>query len=143
MNATFWKDKRVLITGHTGFKGSWLALVLIEAGAQVTGISLEPENYPNLYCNLDLHKRFFNSHILNILDFNALNEIIGFCQPHIVIHLAGLSGLKKCESEPKKAFKINVEGTANVVKGCLKINAKLIFISSREVYGETINKKSK
>lgn len=70
-------------------------------------------------------------------------ERIKELNPDVVIHLTGLTGLKKCETESKKAFEINVKGTTNVVKGCLKINAKLVFISSREVYGETINKKSK
>lgn len=70
-------------------------------------------------------------------------EKIKKIDPDVVIHLAGFSGLKKCESEPEKAFEINVKGTLNVVKGCLKSDAKLIFISTREVYGETIDKRSK
>ena len=69
-------------------------------------------------------------------------KIIETLNPDIIIHLAALSGLKKCENDPKKAFEVNVTGTENVVEGCLKTNAKLIFISSREVYGSTINEKS-
>ena len=87
-------------------------------------------------------KKIAKTEYVSVTEKKIIDKI-KLLNPDIVIHLAGLSGLKKCESEPKKAFKINVEGTANVVKGCLKINAKLIFISSREVYGETINKKSK
>jgi len=69
-------------------------------------------------------------------------DIIEKLNPDVVIHLAALSGLKKCEINKDKAFETNVIGTENIVKGCMKINAKLIFISSREVYGKTINKKS-
>ena len=69
-------------------------------------------------------------------------KIIETLNPDIIIHLAALSGLKKCENDPKKAFEVNVTGTKNIVEGCLKTNAKLIFISSREVYGSTINEKS-
>ncbi len=69
-------------------------------------------------------------------------KTIEILNPDIIIHLAALSGLKKCENDPKKAFEVNVTGTENVVEGCLNTNAKLIFISSREVYGSTINEKS-
>ena len=64
-------------------------------------------------------------------------------KPDVVIHMAALTGISKCEHDPKKAFLVNVLGTYNVIKGCLKSNSKLIFISSREVYGDTKTKKVK
>jgi len=73
---------------------------------------------------------------------NNLSEIIAKNKPDVVVHLAALTGLKKCNEFPEKAFEINVYGTHNVVKACLTASCKLIFISSREVYGETINETS-
>ena len=64
-------------------------------------------------------------------------KIIQNSNPDVVIHLAAFSGLKKCEENPEMAFDTNVVGTSNVIEGCLKANAKLVFISTREVYGST------
>ena len=69
-----------------------------------------------------------------------LSEIINNQNPEVVIHLAALTGLVKCHDDPNNAFKINIFGTYNVVKSCTNVGCKLIFISSREVYGETISK---
>ena len=71
-----------------------------------------------------------------------LSETVEKHQPDVVIHLAALTGLVKCNKSPEKAFKINVYGTHNVVKACLRASCKLVFLSSREVYGETINETS-
>lgn len=69
-------------------------------------------------------------------------NVIEKLKADVIIHLAAMTGLKKCEMNKDKAFETNVTGTENIVKGCMKTNSKLIFISSREVYGQTINKKS-
>jgi len=74
---------------------------------------------------------------------NKISEVIVKHKPDVVIHLAALTGLKNCEEDPEAAFKVNVDGTINVIQGCIQSNSKLIFISSREVYGETLGKKSK
>ena len=74
---------------------------------------------------------------------NKLSEIVSKNKPDVVIHLAALTGLKKCNESPEKAFEINIYGTHNVVKACLTASCKLIFLSSREVYGETINETSR
>ena len=74
---------------------------------------------------------------------NKISEVIVKHKPDVVIHLAALTGLKKCEEDSEEAFKVNVYGTFNVIQGCIRSNSKLIFISSREVYGETLEKKSK
>lgn len=68
-----------------------------------------------------------------------IEQVILKHRPDVVIHLAALTGLKRCHDDPEKAFKINVYGTFNVVNSCIKTKSKLIFISSREVYGETLN----
>ena len=76
------------------------------------------------------------------IENDDIEKIVKKYTPDIVIHLAALSGLKKCENNPSKAFMINVCGTINVVKACISEKCKLIFISSREVYGETIKNES-
>ena len=74
---------------------------------------------------------------------NDFSEIISTYKPDIIIHLAALTGLTKCNNDPKKAFSINVCGTFNVIESCKKNNSRLIFISSREVYGETLGDKTR
>jgi len=72
-----------------------------------------------------------------------MTEVISKHKPDVVLHLSALTGLTKCNNDPKKAFSINVNGTFNVIQGCLENNSRLIFISSREVYGETLSGKIK
>ena len=78
----------------------------------------------------------------NTEDFK-ISEVITKHSPDVIVHLAALTGLKKCHDDPEKAFKVNVFGTFNALNACSKTSSKFIFISSREVYGETINEKSK
>ena len=77
------------------------------------------------------------------IEDNSFQKIMLKHKPEVVIHLAAKSGLKNCEENPDSAFNCNVFGTYNVIKTCAEINSKLIFISSREVYGETINESTK
>ena len=89
-------------------------------------------------------KPFFEDHNVEveegIIEEDHLSEIIKNKNPDVVVHLAALTGLVKCHNDPQNAFKNNVYGTYNVVNACSNIGCKLIFISSREVYGETLNK---
>ena len=84
----FWACRRVLLTGHTGFKGSWLALWLSELGARVTGVGLEPDTTPNLFGQLELARRLERHHIADIREPEALAQIVQDCQPQVVFHLA-------------------------------------------------------
>ena len=79
---------------------------------------------------------------IGTVESNDVENIIKKHKPEVVIHLAALSGLKKCEDNPSEAFMMNVFGTLNVVKACISEKCKLIFLSSREVYGETIKNES-
>jgi UDP-glucose 4-epimerase len=78
-----------------------------------------------------------------VIEENKLSQIIEFHKPDVVIHLAALTGLVKCHNDPQNAFKTNVYGTHNVANSCANLRCKLIFISSREVYGETIDKSTR
>ena len=84
----FWRDKKVFLTGHTGFKGSWLSLWLASMGARVTGYALAPNTIPNLYDVLGLNALMEKSNIADIRDFRALQKAVVEADPHVVIHMA-------------------------------------------------------
>ena len=83
----FYRGKRVLVTGHTGFKGTWLCAILLQAGAQVTGYALEPPTDPSVFALTDMEKRI-NSVIGDIRDLARLRQTFEECRPEIVIHMA-------------------------------------------------------
>lgn len=83
----FYKNKKVLITGHTGFKGSWLSEILVNWGAEVSGFSLEPPTEPNLFSLLELDSKI-DSHIGDIRDLEKLKNLFKETEPEIVMHLA-------------------------------------------------------
>lgn len=109
----FYKDKVVLVTGHTGFKGSWLCKILIMSGAKVVGYSLLPPTEPNLFSYLKLDKQMV-SIIGDIRDLEKLNEVFDKYQPEIVFHLAAQPIVRDSYSEPVYTYDVNVMGTVNV-----------------------------
>lgn len=111
----FWNEKRVLITGHTGFKGGWLAFWLKYVGAKVCGYSLPAESSPNLFEDLSLGNEIdsINGDIRDLTSFqNALNEF----KPEIVFHLAAQSLVRKSYREPVETYSTNVIGTVNILE---------------------------
>lgn len=111
----FFRGKRVLLTGHTGFKGAWLAIWLRELGATVCGVSLKPPTNPSIY---DLTKldSLVDSHIADIRDGEALKGIVGQFDPQIVFHLAAQPLVRDSYEEPVSTFATNVMGTVNVLE---------------------------
>ena len=119
-DCNFWHNKRVLLTGHTGFKGGWLALWLHRLGAQVTGISLPPITSPNLF---DLAKinELSISHFCDIRNIEALTTLFSSAQPEVVFHLAAQPLVRHSYQKPVDTFGTNVMGTAHVNNRLLNI----------------------
>lgn len=109
--AGIYKDKNVLITGHTGFKGSWLAFWLQHLGAKVTGFSLSPPTQPNHYDLLNLE---CNSMIGDIRDLGKLSDVFQQARPSIVFHLAAQPLVRYSYQQPKETFEVNTIGTVNI-----------------------------
>lgn len=109
--------KRVLVTGHTGFKGSWLSLWLGHLGAEVVGISLEPKTQPNHWHLLDLESNIQN-HELDIRNSTDLTGVFKATQPEVVFHLAAQPLVRRSYLDPLETWSTNVMGTANVLEAC-------------------------
>ncbi|MBR1842188.1 MAG: CDP-glucose 4,6-dehydratase [Oscillospiraceae bacterium] len=113
----FYRGKRVFVTGHTGFKGSWLCRILVNAGAIVTGYSLEPPTEPNLFSLAGLEGRM-TSIIGDIRDMDKLLDAFNEAQPEIVFHLAAQPIVRDSYKMPRYTYETNVMGTVNVLECC-------------------------
>ena len=115
----YYRGKRVLVTGHTGFKGSWLCSMLLHSGARVSGYALEPQTEPALFHLARLSDRM-DSTIGDIRDFSALKETFERVQPQVVFHLAAQPLVLESYRRPRETYEINVMGTVNVME-CIRI----------------------
>lgn len=131
----FWRDKRVLLTGHTGFKGSWLTLWLHRLGAKVTGISLPPATEPSLYAKAKIDT-LCQSHFCDIRDTTALTELIQAAHPEIVFHLAAQPLVRASYREPRATFATNVMGTVHVLDALRGIESArvAVMVTTDKVY---------
>ena len=120
MDLSFYKGKKVLVTGHTGFKGTWLCRILINVGAQVTGYSLNPPTEPNLFSMADVESRM-NSVIGDIRDLDHLKKVFEQTQPEIVLHLAAQPIVRDSYKDPVYTYETNVMGTVNICE-CVRLN---------------------
>ena len=114
-NADFWRGKRVLMTGHTGFKGSWLSLWLQSMGAKLRGIALEPPTEPALFAVARVAEGM-EHRVTDIRDFVAVKAQMDEFQPEIVIHMAAQPLVRLSYSEPVETFRTNVMGTVHVLE---------------------------
>jgi CDP-glucose 4,6-dehydratase len=133
INAEFWRGRRVLITGHTGFKGGWLASWLIESGAQVTGFALPPSTMPSYFELCQLGRRM-KSIVGDVRDYSSVESAIREAKPEIVFHLAAQSLVLRSYAEPVATFAANVMGTAHVleaIRGIDSVRAVVIVTSDK------------
>ena len=116
----FYRGKRVLVTGHTGFKGSWLCRILINAGAIVTGYSQNPPTNPNLFSLAGLEENM-HSIIGDIRDVEHLSKVFDETQPEIVLHLAAQPIVRDSYKDPRYTYETNVMGTVNILE-CVRLH---------------------
>jgi len=118
-NETY-SGRRVLITGHTGFKGSWLSLLLTELGAEVFGYALEPPTTPSLFKEAGLDE-LVTSKIADIRDLDILQDFLRKVEPEIVIHMAAQPLVRESYKTPVETYAINVMGTVNLLEACRNV----------------------
>ena len=116
MNPEFWQGRSVFLTGHTGFKGGWIALWLSRLGAKVHGYALAPPTTPNFYSETKLRERVQNSDLGDIRDLRKLTSAMRVAKPSIVIHMAAQSLVRESYKTPVETFTANVIGTVNVLE---------------------------
>ncbi len=133
MNTSFWKDKRVLITGHSGFKGGWLTTFLRMLNAKVVGYSLSPPSEPNLFQAAEISDGIISC-VGDIRDLSNFTEFLSSHEPQIIIHMAAQSLVSNSYEDPVETFTTNVLGTVNVlesVRSCPSVKVVLIVTSDK------------
>jgi len=138
----FWKNKKVFLTGHTGFKGSWFAIFLNLLGAKVTGYSLKPKEKINFFRLANLNKIFEKSFFGDIRDYKKLKECILNSSPDMIVHMAAQPLVRLSYNLPKYTFEVNTLGTINVLNIINEINTVKtgLIITTDKVYANE-NKK--
>jgi CDP-glucose 4,6-dehydratase len=130
----FWAGRRVMVTGHTGFKGAWLAFWLAERGASVCGLALAPEPGPSLYQQLGLGGRV-DSVFADINDAVQLNAVMSRARPEIVFHLAAQALVRRSYAEPVETFATNVLGTVQLLQAVRGSEARaVVVVTSDKAY---------
>lgn len=139
----FYKGRKVLITGHTGFKGSWMSYLLNLLGAEVVGVALEPSTSPALFNILNLDKKI-DSRIVDIRNLQTLMEVFDQVQPEIVIHMAAQPLVIDSYKNPVYTYDVNVMGTVNIcecvrthssVKSFVNVTTDKVYLNNEWVYG--------
>lgn len=135
MNSEFWKNRRVFLTGHTGFKGSWMALWLQDLGAKVTGFSLAPNTEPALFDEADVASGM-TSIIGDIRDGQALAAAMAAAKPEVVIHMAAQPLVRESYADPVGTYATNVMGTVNLLEAVRKTPGvrSVVVVTTDKVY---------
>jgi len=135
VDRSFWSGRRVLVTGHTGFKGSWLCSWLLQMGAEVFGYALAPEGDPTLFEVLGLEHQL--DHELNdIRDQTALDRRFAACQPELVFHLAAQPLVRRSYREPDLTFETNIMGSLRVMEAARRCESTrgIVYVTSDKCY---------
>ena len=125
---SFYKGKKVLVTGHTGFKGSWLCRLLLKLGAEVTGYALEPPTQPDLFQLLDVESQM-HSVTGDIRDLEKMKQVFAEAQPEIVLHLAAQPIVRESYKNPVYTYETNVMGTVNILEAVRQCKSVKSFLN--------------
>lgn len=136
INRSFWLNKNVLITGHTGFKGSWLSLWLLELGAKLSGIGLSPKTKPSLFHELEISKKFDNIYTEDIRNSIKIQQLIKKIEPDIVFHLAAQPLVRESYKDPLGTWSTNVMGSLNILYALSELNRQcsVVMVTTDKVY---------
>lgn len=139
----FWKNKKIIVTGHTGFTGSWLSMVLIFFGAKIYGISLKPNTKPSLFNLLNLRKKIKKNYFCDINNLNRMKKIFNKVKPDAVFHLAAQPLVIHSIQNPIDTFKTNILGTANVCEASRNLQKlkRLLIVTTDKCYENKNSKK--
>ena len=132
---SYYQGKRVLLTGHTGFKGAWMSEWLLGLGADLVGVSLEPNTTPSLFDQLDLASRM-EHHILDICEGEQLVDLVKDAQPDIVFHLAAQPLVRYSYESPVETFSTNIMGTIHLMEGIRQLTKRCeaVMITTDKCY---------
>lgn len=135
LDSDFWSGKRVLVTGHTGFKGSWLCLWLSEMGAQVTGLSIDPPSETNLFTEARVADGMDDQRC-DLRDLEATRAVFEKAQPEVVIHMAAQSLVRPSYDDPVATYAANVMGTVHVMEAARHIDGlqSMVIVTSDKCY---------
>jgi CDP-glucose 4,6-dehydratase len=138
MNQSFWQRRRVLVTGHTGFKGAWLTLWLQRLGAEVHGLALEPPTSPSMFASCNVARVLASDSRIDIRDFTRLQGVLQEVQPEIIFHLAAKAIVRDCHESPLDAYSTNVMGTANLLQAVRSLTCvrALVVVTSDKCYAD-------
>jgi CDP-glucose 4,6-dehydratase len=128
VNRSFWKGRRVFLTGHTGFKGSWFSLWLNSLGATVTGYALDPPTQPNLFEQAQIAGTV-HTISADIRDFSRLKSAIEECHPGIVIHMAAQSVVRRGYEDPIETYSSNVMGTVHLLEALRQLKRPCVVVN--------------
>ncbi len=136
INRDWARGCRILLTGHTGFKGAWLALWLEQLGAEVVGFSLSPEPGPNLFVDADVAPRMHSSRIGDLRDDRAIASCVREARPELILHLAAQPLVRRSYREPLTTFETNVMGTARLLEATRSVDSvrAIIVVTSDKCY---------
>lgn len=128
-------NRKVLVTGHTGFKGSWLCLLLTQLGAQVYGYALEPPTEPSLFKEANIHE-LVNSQIGDIRDLKQLQTYIQKIEPEVIIHMAAQPLVRDSYKIPVETYSTNVMGTVNLLESCRNVSSvrAIVIVTTDKCY---------
>ena len=128
MDSNFWKNKKVLLTGHTGFKGSWLSLWLQKLGVDLVGFSKSIPTKPSLFELADVEKNM-TSIMGDITHIERITDVVKQHNPEIIIHMAAQSLVHKSYDQPLETFSTNIMGTVNLLEAIRNTSKKCVIIN--------------